>query len=87
MGLPVFIYWKKSNSKISKVITGISKVSYSMYLLHYSIITVLLKKLLYDKYLVLSTIFVVLLYFFGTVVFSYFLYRFYEKPMMQLRDK
>ncbi|VXC32861.1 conserved membrane hypothetical protein [Flavobacterium sp. 9AF] len=87
IGLPAFIYWDKSSFKVSKIITYISKLSYSMYLLHYSIITVLIKKMMKEGVLIVPGYLVVLIYFLATLFFSYLLYYFYERPVTQLRDK
>jgi len=59
-----------------------------MYLLHYSIILQLMRyfqpiELLdFRQKIFFSTVYVIL-----TILFSYFLYRVYEKPMMDIRDK
>ena len=69
-------------------VTWISLISYSMYLLHYSIVLQLMRVYLtpsdpgYSTGLLLG-----LLYLLLTTGLSYLLYRFYEKPMMDLRDR
>ncbi|NHN27699.1 acyltransferase [Flavobacterium jejuense] len=87
LGLPAFVYWNKANSKITVVVEFVSKISYSMYLLHYSIITVLIKKTINELQLVISSGLIIFIYFFVTVFLSYLLYHFYEKPIMKLRDR
>src|SRR5690606_29194386 len=87
LGIPFFIYWNSTIAIIQKPIEFLSKISYSMYLLHYSIIAVLFKYLL--SYLNVSFSWYVLMafYFLVTTILSYLLYRFFEKPIMDLRDK
>lgn len=87
LSLPVFIYWKKSNAVISSIIAFISKISYSLYLLHYSIITVLIKKIIDEFQVTIPNYILVSIYVVTTFFCSYLLYRFYEKPIMELRDK
>lgn len=87
LALPAFIYWNKANAKIESIVTFVSKISYSMYLLHYSIITVLIKMILTTYQVSLSTYLIIVIYIFTTVLFSFLLYHFYEKPMTKLRDK
>jgi peptidoglycan/LPS O-acetylase OafA/YrhL len=87
LALPVFIYWEKANNWLSKPVTFMSKISYSIYLLHYSIISVLIKYFLSSFEITLPSFMLIFIYLVLTILFSYFLYRFYEKPMMDLRDK
>lgn len=86
--LPFLSEWKGSNLFWEKPIVFLSKVSYSMYLLHYSVILLLMKQYLsYDVQDVFEVSLFVIGYFTITLVLSYLLYRFYELPMMNLRDK
>lgn len=85
---PIFSEWKVSNSWLKFPIEFISKISYSIYLLHYSIILQLM------KYFVDTTVlssserhFFTFCYLVITFLLSFILYRYYEKPMMNLRDK
>lgn len=87
LALPFFIFWKKSNFLFSKAVVFVSKISYAMYLLHYSIIVVLLKQFLFYYNLQFSGLSLFFMYFGITISLSYIVYRFYEKPMMKLRDK
>ena len=85
--LPFFSNLNNAPGFILKPFTFISVISYSMYLLHYSIILQLLnfimpsgalsliQKLLFSTGYMVSTIFL-----------SYLLYRWYEKPMMDIID-
>lgn len=87
LALPLFVNWKSSETIFGKPIQLISKISYSMYLLHYSIITVLMKYVISSLDVNFSNAIIIASYMFITTVSSYLLYRFYEKPMMDLRDK
>ncbi len=86
--LPWFSQLETSISILKTPVVFISKISYSIYLLHYSIIMQLL--LLFidrEKTSLLQLHFITAIYLSITIVTSYFLYRFYEHPMMNLRDK
>jgi peptidoglycan/LPS O-acetylase OafA/YrhL len=68
-------------------ITYISLISYSMYLLHYSIILQLLKHFIPSEGLAKFDISVYIsVYIISTILLAYILYRIYEKPMMDIRD-
>jgi len=70
-----------------KTITQMSIISYSVYLLHYSIVLFVLKFHFYSENSSwMESLLLTLAYFLITIVLSFFLYRFYEKPMMNLRD-
>ena len=86
--LPFFSEWKTHTNPILYSIELISKISYSIYLLHYSVILQLMKHFVDTT--VLSTSerhFFTLIYLTITFLLSYILYRFYEKPIMNWRDK
>ena len=86
--LPLLSQWNKTSKFISRPITFLSLISYSMYLLHYSVILQLLKFYLPTENLgILDTVIYVLVYLSLTIISSYFLYAFYEKPIMNFRDK
>ncbi|WP_309640176.1 acyltransferase [Flavobacterium sp.] len=86
--LPILSQWKTFDSKLSKPITFISMISYSIYLLHYSIILQLMKSwIVIDPQNLLKLHIFTAVYIAITVTLSYFVYRFFEKPMMDLRDK
>lgn len=87
LGLPFFIGWKSTFSFVRKPVEFISKISYSMYLLHYSVVAALLKYILSVYNLHFSTFLILILYLTITFLAAYFLYRFFEKPIMNLRDK
>ena len=86
--LPFFSNWKQNHHTLfNKLVTHTSLVSYGMYLLHYSITLFLIKRylgVLSEQRLVIIGVFVGYL---GLVyAAASFLYRFYEKPVMDLRD-
>jgi peptidoglycan/LPS O-acetylase OafA/YrhL len=86
--LPVLSDWKVETAFYQKPIVFISVVSYSLYLLHYSVVLQLLKHYVsYDAQNTFQLLGFVFAYVLLTFFLSYLLYRFYEKPLMDLRDK
>jgi peptidoglycan/LPS O-acetylase OafA/YrhL len=86
--LPFFSQLETSMAIIRKPVEFISKVSYSVYLLHYSVIMQLLMLFVNkEKTSLLQLHLVTVFYLTVTFVVSYIFYRFYEKPIMDLRDK
>ena len=86
--LPFFSEWKTYANPVLYPVELISKISYSIYLLHYSVILLLLKTFFetsqmsdFERHLF------TLVYLLITFLSSYLLYRFYEKPIMNWRDK
>ena len=86
LAMPFFVFWENSKY-FNKPVLFISNTSYSIYLLHYSIISVLLKFVISSNNLVLHPLLILLFYLIITLFLSYILYRFFEKPLMNLRDK
>lgn len=85
--LPLLSSFKSAPKFILKPITFISIISYSMYLLHYSIVLQLLKYFLpSDGLSNFDTLIYILVYLIITIMLSYILYYIFEKPMMDLRD-
>ena len=84
--LPLLSEWKSAPTFIAKPITIISVLSYSIYLLHYSIVLQVLRHNydLQDNFKDYATF--TFLYLLITFVLSYMLYKFYEKPMTDLRE-
>lgn len=80
--LPVLFHWKDQGGLVAKSITFVSKISYAAYLLHYSILLYLFN--LFSPFQGFINVF---LYLTCTLFLSYILYRFYERPLMNLRDK
>lgn len=86
--LPFLSQWKSVPRLISKPVTTISLISYSMYLLHYSIILQLMRYLKPIENLSIDEKMIyVIIYLTLTILLSYILYKVYEKPMMDIRDR
>lgn len=87
--LPFLSEWKSIKWPfIQKIIVWISLISYSIYLLHYGIILQLLKYYFPTEGMAINSLHgYTLIYLVLTFFFSSLLYRFYEKPMTDLRDK
>jgi peptidoglycan/LPS O-acetylase OafA/YrhL len=86
--LPWLSEWKMSSGPIARAVTFISVISYSIYLLHYGIVLQLMKHAVDTRSLsAVQSMLFTLIYFAITVALSAFLYRFYEKPMMDKREK
>ena len=69
-------------------VTTLSIISYSMYLLHYSIVLQLLKYFIPSEGLSsLNVSIYISVYVIVTILLSYILYYVFEKPMMDIRDK
>lgn len=86
LSLPFFIQWN-STAFFVKPITYISKISYSIYLLHYSIIGFLFKFVVDTYQIKLAAVYLIIIYLLITFLMSHVLYSFYEKPLTNLRDK
>lgn len=86
--MPFFSQLETSSVLLKKPVEFISKISYSIYLLHYSVILQLFM-LFFDKTTksVVQLHLITLLYLSTTCILSYLFYRFYEKPITDLRDK
>jgi len=83
--------WKMANLKtgwhyLLKPITFISVLSYSIYLINYSIIVLLIERYIPIPESIIDKIGLVFLFLGVTFLFSYLLYRFYEIPTMKLRN-
>ena len=86
--LPFFSEWKTYTNAVFYPIELISKISYSIYLLHYSLILLLLKTFFDTSQMSdFERNFFTVVYLLITFLSSYLLYRFYEKPIMNWRDK
>lgn len=83
--LPKFDSMKTAPPFISKIVTHISIISYSMYLLNLIVSDIITKNFPPQNVLMAWVLYVV--YFICTIVFSTVLYKFFEKPMMDLREK
>lgn len=81
--IPFFYYLKKPSSKfIYKIITTGSLISYSMYLVNYTLVSRFLISPLHINYAIKFVLFWML-----TVCISILIYKFVELPFMNLRDK
>lgn len=86
--LPFLSQLKSTNNLLLRPIQFVSVVSYSVYLLHYGIVLQLMKFLVdTSKYSTLQLHGFTLVYLFVTFLLSFFLYKVYEKPIMDLRDR
>lgn len=86
--LPFLIQFQIKSILFLKWITLISVLSYSIYLLHYTIILHGLKTLFPSESLSGTLLFAYTITYWALVlVFSYLQYRFFEKPMTDIRDK
>lgn len=86
--VPFFSQLETSMVIIKKPIEFISKISYSIYLLHYSVILQLVMLFVNrEKTSLFQFHLITVCYLITTVIVSYLFYSIYEKPMMDLRDK
>ena len=86
--VPLFSQMETSILILKRPIVFISKISYSIYLLHYSVIMQLLMLFVNrEKTALFQLHLITVVYLTTTIVLSYLFYRFYEKRMMNLRDK
>jgi len=85
--LPMLSTWREAN--ILKVpITWVSILSYSLYLINYSIVLLIMQKYIdVVSMSLLNKTLVALLFLVVSFALSYVLYRWFEKPIMSLRDK
>ncbi|AOZ98503.1 acyltransferase family protein [Flavobacterium commune] len=90
--LPYLSTFKEGSGRVYQVITIVSLISYSMYLVNLSIVQYWLLDCInwnvvfyFNSYFAL--VFKYFLYWFLTVMISIFIYKYFELPMMKLRDK
>ncbi len=84
--LPKFDSMKKAPVIVVKVFTHISLISYSMYLLNLALVSEVIQSN-FPPEGPLSAWGLYLIYWFAVIVFSTLLYKYYELPLMNLRDK
>lgn len=84
--LPIFIFWDKPILG-RKIFTFISKISYSIYLVHYSICAVIIKHFFSSYFDLLSNGFKIFIYLIFVLLTSLFVYYFIEKPFLRIREK
>ena len=91
--LPKLSQIHQSQSWVYVFFTGISKISYSMYLLHFTIIQWILLPFLSKQFYILegrdlaTALEKYILYCVLTIGLSFLLYKYFEKPMTQLRER
>jgi peptidoglycan/LPS O-acetylase OafA/YrhL len=91
--LPKLYSIKSGSGYLYKGLTAISLISYSMYLINYTLVKKYFFKVLYlfipelQSINLIGSITNYLLFWFVTIVFSIVLYKYYEMPMTKLRDK
>ncbi|MEI6764175.1 MAG: acyltransferase [Bacteroidota bacterium] len=86
--LPLLSDLSKGKGLLFKIVTYISLTSYSMYLIHLSLIqNWILKNIDMSSLAELGTILKYCIYWILTIVMSILIYKYYEVPMTKLRDK
>lgn len=86
--LPFFARWHKGPSRVEPVVFGLAKLSYAIYLLHYSFLLWAVKSVLPVEDYSTPQLFLLLgAYIIATLCLSYLLYRFWEKPIAQMASK
>lgn len=86
--LPVLSQCQSAPDWVSRPVTFISVVSYSVYLIHYSLVLQLMKwGFNTDSYSVSQLHIFTFCYLVLTFFLSFLLYRFFEKPIMDSREK
>jgi peptidoglycan/LPS O-acetylase OafA/YrhL len=86
--LPLLSGWKSTISMLKITIEWISIRSYSMYLLHYSLLLQLMKTFwVVDPAQTLRLHIFTLCYLLLVLISSHFFYKYYEKPLMDFREK
>lgn len=83
---PVFINWNKGKY-FKKIITKISIMSYSLYLINYSLVLLTIQHF-FDVLImsIIEKVSILFLFWLVSFTLSYFLYKYYEKPITDLRD-
>ncbi len=84
--IPVFYYLSKPREIFNKPVVLISLISYSMYLVHLPILY-LLRNFIPQRTFVAGNVAIMMLYLALTILISAVVYYFWEKPMMNLRDR
>lgn len=84
--LPFFSEWKTKFVAFKEKIQALSALSYSIYVLHYSIILFLLKTAIDTSHFTMIQLhFFTAFYFSITLFFSYLLHHYFEKPIAKYR--
>ncbi|WP_313804481.1 acyltransferase [Flavobacterium sp.] len=86
--LPFLSEWKAESNWLTNSITFTSKISYSIYLLHYGVVLQLMKYFISTEAFSTSMLHgFTFAYLLITFLLSFLLYRYFEKPIMDLRDR
>ncbi|KAB1156518.1 acyltransferase family protein [Flavobacterium luteum] len=86
--LPVFSNWQSVPKWFFRPITLLSLLSYSIYLLHYSIVLQIMKSCFnISSFSMIQLHIFTFCYLLVTFLLSFFLYNYFEKPIMNLRNK
>lgn len=84
--LPALLMWKKASEKISNLVTFLCNLSYSVYLIHYSIVLFLMKYFIdTSTFSILQLHIFTLVYLLITFTLGYFFYTYFEKPINTFR--
>jgi len=85
--LPILSTWRDTNI-LKTPITWISILSYSLYLINYSIVLLTIQKYVdVTTMSLINKLLIALLFWTVSFILSYLLYRWFERPVMNLRDK
>lgn len=86
--LPFLSQWTKTTPLLQVPVGFVSRISYSVYLLHYGIVLQLMKYFVSTSgYTTMQLHGFTLVYLVVTFFLSYLFYEWYEKPIMDLRDR
>lgn len=84
--VPIAHHFQYASGFVARAITHVSKISYSMYLIHLGLVSAVIRDH-FPPTTEIDGLLKYLLYWCVVLVGSTILYRFVEKPMMRLRDK
>jgi peptidoglycan/LPS O-acetylase OafA/YrhL len=86
--LPFLAQLQSPANWLSKAVTFLSLISYSIYLLHYGVVLQLMKYVIDTSYFSVIQLHLFTFCYLGIIFFgSYLLYNYFEKPIMDLRDQ
>lgn len=88
MFIPFLMNWHMASQRIQKAVTFVCNISYSVYLLHYSLVLFLMKYFTdTSKFTFMQLNIFTLVYVLVTIGLSYLLYTYFEKPINEYRAK
>ena len=87
--LPLLSSWKNCPHPFFKVINFVSLISYSLYLVNFSLVKYILLDLYIDNApgYFSKTAVIYITYWIMNIVIAYFIWRFVEKPFLKLRER